>query len=254
MPADPPQTDAAPPDAVRVWRGFRQPTVANDKFCADLGAIFIPVTVQMQRLFKLTAYLPAVLPANKPAGVPDEIALVFYASQQDYTNASLAAGGRAYSLLHATIFDLGRSLSGFPKPLAGGFVAGTPFHLFDDDVDWQTGFAQVFVGAERNATDPALFSSELGAFCAAQQSDRPPGLDGAIMVAENGYAIYWEHWLTPQAAQSSRIGDLAAIAAPVLLEPYSPVAVPTALDAVWPGLQVSGGECFNTQFDKLAKA
>lgn len=246
---------AVPPDAVRVWRGYRG-SVPPAQFYADLGTIFIPVTVQMQRLFHLSAYLPAVLPANKPDGMPDEIALVFYRTQQAYQDASLCAGGRAYSLLHSTIFNLGKggSLSGFPTKLQGNFVLDAPFHLFDDAVDWQGGFTQLFVGSRRAAIDPALFAHQIADFCAAQQANRPAGLDGAIVVAASGYLIYWEHWLTRAAAQSSGIGRLTDLAAPELLAPYSEVAVPPGLDAVWPGLQVSGGECFNTQFPRLPAA
>lgn len=243
-----------PADAVRVWRGYRHPAVSTADFFTKLGAIFIPVTVQMQRLFQLTAYLPAVLPANKPQGLPDEIALVFYRSQQAYSNATLCAGGRAYSLLHATVFDLGamRSSSGFPVPLSDSFALDTAYHLFNDAVDWQQGHTQLFVGARRSATDPALFAHQIGQHCSALQALRPVGIDGVIVVAASDYVICWEHWLSASAAQNSTLADLAQAAAPVWVAPYSPAAVNPSLDSVFSGLAVSGGECFNTQFPRLA--
>jgi hypothetical protein len=120
-------SNAVPPDAVRVWRGFfrkdvKQGVKQPDDFFSKLGKTFIPVTVQMQRLFGLTAYLPAVMPAAKPEGVPDEIALVFYRSQQAYKGAGDCAGGRAYGLLHSTIFDLDKSISDFPSPFGGALT------------------------------------------------------------------------------------------------------------------------------------
>lgn len=250
-------TDAAlpvPADAVRVWRGYRHPAVSTADFFSKLGSIFIPVTVQMQRLFHLRAYLPAVLPPNKPPGLPDEIALVFYRSQQDYSNASLCAGGRTYSLLHSTVFDLGatRSSSGFPVPLSGSFALDTAYHLFNDAVDWQQGHTLLSVGARRNATNPALFAHLVGQHCSALQARRPDGIDGAIVVAASDCVICWEHWLSASAAQNSTLADLVQAAAPVWMAPYSPVAVNPALDSVFSGLAVSGGECFNTQFPRLA--
>jgi hypothetical protein len=94
---------AVPPDAVRVWRGYRLATLSPQAFLANLGSIFLPITMQMQRLYGLTAYLPTVLPLTTPAELPDEIALVFYESQQAYTNTKQYVGGRAYSLLHPAV-------------------------------------------------------------------------------------------------------------------------------------------------------
>ncbi|MFM0336854.1 hypothetical protein [Paraburkholderia fungorum] len=250
----PPPYSPPSADSVRVWRGFRLPSLAAAQFYLDLGTIFVPVTVQMQRLFHLAAYLPAVLPPVRPDGLPDEIALVFYRTQQDYTNAALAAGGRAYSLLHSAVFNLapGGSLSGFPTAFAGSLTREAPACLFAEPVDWQSGFAQVFVGARRPATDPDLFLNGAQAFCQSVSQNRPQGLEAAIMVVARDYLLFWEHWPDATAAQTSRIGDLVQTASQVMFEPYAPIAVPTGLDSAWPGLQVAGGEALNTQFDRLA--
>jgi len=45
-----------PPDSVRVWRGYKLSSLPQQAFLANLGAIFIPVTAILQRLFGLTAY------------------------------------------------------------------------------------------------------------------------------------------------------------------------------------------------------
>ena len=68
-----------------------------DDFLTALGSVFIPVTAILQRLYGLTAYLPTVLPKSKPSGVPDEIAIVFYETQQAYNDTKKIVAGRAYS-------------------------------------------------------------------------------------------------------------------------------------------------------------
>jgi hypothetical protein len=77
------------------------------------------------------------LPSNKPAGVPDEIALVFYRYPEAYDVAKETVGGRAYSDLHGVAFDLHRSLSGFPVKFSGDFEPKGRYYLFDEQVDWK---------------------------------------------------------------------------------------------------------------------
>src|SRR5215471_12774693 len=145
--ATPAGSKPVPPDAVRVWRGFRLQTLMPADFLKALGTIFIPVTAQLQRLYGLTAYLPTVLPLSKPDGVPDEIALVFYESQQAYTDTSAIVAGRAYSLLHRTVFAFPASQTGFPILFQSTANLGQPYHLFTGAVDWRQGYTQLFVGA-----------------------------------------------------------------------------------------------------------
>lgn len=144
------------PDAVRVWRGFRRKELCEDEFFQKLGSLFMPASVQVQSKVGLTAYLPTVLPRDKPAAVPDEIALVFYQYQDAYVEAKDTVGGRAYSELHELAFDLNRSLTGFPQMFAGTLVPDGRYHLFDQRVDWQAGHAEVFVGV-RSGDDAAGF-------------------------------------------------------------------------------------------------
>jgi hypothetical protein len=91
---------------VRVFRGRKNRLVKRSVFIEKLGTVFMPMTVQMQRLFGLTAYLPAILPETKSEGMPDEIALVFYQTQGAYHEAKRCVGGRSYSELHQLLFDM----------------------------------------------------------------------------------------------------------------------------------------------------
>lgn len=71
------------------------------------------------------------------------------------------------------------------------------------------------------------------------------------MVVADDYLLCWEHWPNATAAQNSRIGELTRTCSEVMLQPYAPIAIPTEIDFAWPGLQVTGGEALNAQFDRL---
>jgi hypothetical protein len=240
--------NASPPDAVRVWRGYRLSSLAVPDFLTALGSIFMPVTVQLQRLYGLTAYLPAVPPTEKPVGVPDEIALVFYETQQAYTDTSLIVAGRAYSRLHSTVFDLSISKSGFPVPLPNRLAFDTPYFLFTDAVDWQTGFSQVFVGTRKNNISSAQFAASLATFLKHVREHRPKGLEGAIVCVNANWVIYWEHWTSEAASLKGHISDLAKLADLVMLKPSASVQIEPSLTAHYPGITVKGGQSFNLRF------
>lgn len=245
---------ANPPDAVRVWRGFRLSTLSQPDFLTALGTIFIPVTAILQRLYGLTAYLPTVTPLDKAAGVPDEIALVFYESQQAYNDTKLIVAGRAYSRLHTTVFDFPASQSGFPVLLADKLEFDTPYYLFTDSANWQTGFSQVFVGTRKSTTPQAKFASTLLDFLKGLRGHRPKGLDGAVVCASANWVLYWEHWTSEGASLKGRISDLAKLADRILLQPSSSVAVETSLSAHYNGISVRGGESFNIRFPLAGKS
>jgi hypothetical protein len=243
---------AVPPDAVRVWRGFRLGTLDPAKFMGYLGSIFIPATGVLQRLYGLTAYLPTVLPISKPVGLPDEIALVFYKSQQAYLDTQETVAGRAYSLLHQTVFDFPASQTGFPVLLESKLELDTPYHLFSDRVDWQGGFSQVFVGTREPSILIADFQSQLQQFFQKQQQERPSGLDAAVCCASSNWLLYWEHWPTELGAkENSRIADLTRIAEQVSLEPYVATKIESSLTANYPGVGDVDGKSFNILFPRL---
>jgi hypothetical protein len=235
------------PDAVRVWRGFRLPGLSQDQFFAKLGSIFIPGTVQIQAPVGLTAYLPSVLPREKHPAAPDEIALVFYRVQQSYDDAKKTVGGRAYSDLHGLVFDLSRSLSGFPEKFAGELVAGGRYHLFDQPLDWQRGAVNAFVGV-RSGGDPGEFIASVADWLGEVQ--RQGGPDGAIASVATDYVVYWEHWPDEAAAAGSPIPGLAERVEPVYRRAFQPTPMHHGLWESYDGLTVAGGESFNFQFER----
>ncbi len=243
-----------PPDAARVWRGFRLPTVEPNDFQDKLGNIFIPATAQLQRLYGLTAYLPTVLPVTKAVGVPDEIALVFYETQQAYKDATLAVGGRAYGLLHATIFDLSTSKSGFPVAFNGQVVFDTPYYLFNNSVDWQSGWSQVFVGARHASVTEAKFAAGLQNFILKLKQQRPAALDGAIIFISRDWVTYWEHWKIQVTGSNTLISELDQLSDCVTLQRSAPTRVESSLQSPYIGLDAVGGKSFNILFPRLAES
>ena len=236
------------PDAVRVWRGFRNPNVEQEAFFGKLGSIFIPATVQIQGPVGLAAYLPSVLPARKPETAPDEIALVFYEYQAAYDEAKETVGGRSYSDMHALVFDLSRSTSGFPIRFEGELEPEMRYHLFDEHVDWQFGAVNTFVGVS-GGREPQVFTNAVREFLLTVQAQGAGGPDGAVAVASTEHVVYWEHW--PTADQNSLIPRLAELVEPVYHEAVEPQPL---FEELWTrpyaGVTVSGGESFNTQFTR----
>ena len=244
----PPDNVPVNPDSVRVWRGFRRPDVANSKFFDKLATVFIPGTVLIQQPVGLAAYLPTVLPISKPPGVPDEIALVFYEYQKAYDEAKETVGGRAYADMHDLIFDLGRSLSGFPIPYQGQLKIEEKYHLFAKKIDWQHGHVNVFVGA-RGGNGFTEFRDKIAQWATQVQSQGDKGPDGAIVSISWDYMVYWENWSTDEAAKSSSLDGLGKLVDKVHQDVIAPCTLPvTGLWEKFDKVEVKGGESFNFQF------
>lgn len=235
---------AAPPaNAVRVWRGRRRKGLDQKTFFQKLGGIFIPFTVEMQRLYGLAAYLPAVMPASKPDEVPDEIALVFYKTQQAYLDSRNYPAGRAYGDLHALVFDLENSGTGFPKLLEADFELNQPWHLFDQPVDWQKGTTWVFAGLRKKDVPVADYKAAVAvAGRSVQSSDG--AIDGAVLFASEDWLLYWQH----SATADTPLQSFAGFAEAAYKQAARPTWLQTDLTVPYDGLTVAGGEFFNLQF------
>jgi hypothetical protein len=237
------------PDSVRVWRGFRRKDLSEDEFFQKLGSLFVPASVQIQSKVGLTAYLPTVLPCDKPPAVPDEIALVFYQYRKAYDEAKETVGGRAYSELHELVFDLKKSQTGFPQKFTGTLVPGERYHLFDKRVDWQAGQVKVFVGV-RSGEDVSGFLRGIEEWLREVQDSGDSALDGAIVAASEEYVVYWEHWPNQANAERSAIPRLGGRVQAVYHESIPAYTLTDGLWDVCPGLEVKGGESFNFQFPR----
>jgi hypothetical protein len=241
-------TVPVPADAVRVFRGRKNRPLKRSDFIEKLGTVFMPMTVQMQRLYGLAAYLPAILPETKDAGTPDEIALVFYRTQGAYHEAKRCVGGRTYSELHKLLFDMRSSESSFPEMFAGKIQPDKAYHLFSKSVDWQAGSARVYAGIRRSPVREAVFLKRLGQIAADLQKV-PGSLDAVIFCATNEWLVWWEHSSESTPETNTRFGKIA-------VEVFSPIArrvqVPGNLLRPYAGLTLNGrGEFLNTQFQRV---
>jgi hypothetical protein len=241
-------TVPVPADAVRVFRGRKNRRVKRSVFIEKLRTVFMPMTVQMQRLFGLTAYLPAVLPETKSEGMPDEIALVFYQTQEAYHEAKRCVGGRSYSELHQLLFDMPASASSFPEMFTGEVQPDKAYHLFPKSVDWQIGSARLYAGTRRSKLKEAGFLKRLGQV-AAELQKVPGSLDAVIFCATNEWLVWWEHSSESSPEPNTRFNEIA-------VELFSPVArrvqVPGNLLRPYVGLTLNGrGDFLNTQFQRV---
>ena len=239
-----------PPDAVRVWRGFRLGSVAPQDFLTALGSVFIPVTAQLQSLHGLTAYLPTVMPLDKPSGVPDEVGLVFYRTRQAYDDTELTVPGRACASLHSTVFGVPPSEGSFPSALGESLKFDMPYYLFADQADWMTGFTRVFAAAvpPMTALDFASAFSTSPRICSrtARRASRAP----CFTSPRTGFVLGALD--EPARVAARQNGGIAQAGRP------DPVAAPAGDDAVdevtkrHAGVAVKGGESFNVRFARGA--
>ncbi len=234
---------AIPPDAVRVWRGYRASSMALSDFFTRLGTVFIPSTVEMQIAVGLDTYIPAVPGgmANKPDAVPDETAILFWDSQQTYTDGFKTLAVRTYTLTHGAVYQP-PSGANFPVLFKGTLTAEQPVYLIDESADWMHGkVTHVIGGRPANVAAPDFIKSIAGALTTIQSS----GIGGAIACAGNDYVVYW--------VLADKRNSTAAIAAlcgwNTVVKPKN-TSLKKGLWDVWPGMNVKAGDSFNMQFKR----
>jgi hypothetical protein len=233
-----------PPDSVRVFIGRKVSSISHGPFVRSLGSVFMPTTVQMQRLYGLTAYLPAVLPETKGDALPDEVALVFYRTQRAYHEAKRCVGGRAYSELHNLVFDMPASRSSFPRLFDGIVETGESYYLFERSVDWQCGTTRIYVGRRRAAVSPKDFLASISR-TASKMKKAPGEIDAAIFHAQDDFFVWWDH----VAQFCEEILELGEYADEVYVSASRRLSVPHNLTEPFEGVSVDGkGDFLNFTF------
>lgn len=236
-----------PANSVRVFRGTRLAALDRNTFINKLETVFMPMTIQMQRLYGLSAYLPAIFPVSAELGLPDELALVFYRTQDSYHEAKRCVGGRAYSALHELVFDMRASGSDFPQLFDGEVRADTPYHLFDRSVDWQSGTPRLFLGKRLDEVPPEEFLQKVGSL-AARTQQAPGSLDAAIFCANPNWVAWWEHF--PE-SPSYQFTALAEITRPVFASPGRRLRMQSSLTVPYNGLTLGAqGDFVNFYFPR----
>jgi hypothetical protein len=247
------------PNSVRVWRGFRLPSLAVEQFYNKLGTVFVPATVKFQIDAGLHSYTPAV-PAGlpgKPDYVPDETAILFWKTQQTYWNGFTRLAVRTYTLTHGGCYvTSGEPLSRADFPVVftdvNSLNVDAPVFLINKDADWMHGTIHHIVAERPRNVDINSFRASIAdAFTKIQQLN--PGLDGAIACIGNDYLVYWE--LAPLAPGTNNPPSGIPILQPLLTgwcQVLNPA--PTSLDIdiydEWSGMDVRAGSSFNMQFTR----
>lgn len=211
------------PDGIRVFLGYRAPdlvekpdddeterTRKRTQFMTDVGQTFMPGTPLMQAPLGLAAYLPAVI--DPPAGdpVPDEVAIIVYASRKVYDQfRETSLSRRMYTKSHVAVFDMPKSVAHFPglaAAPASRSVNGEDYlfgYRSEDRVDWQAGSTRIVI-AVPIAQSPGFATAAMRRLASADHLDRA-GVDQVVAGAGPGFAAYWIH-----SAQPTEL-DLAAL-------------------------------------------
>lgn len=240
-----------PPNTVYVWHGFKEADVSYDKFAELLGGVFVPACALLQPAVGLRAYLPTMVPQeNKPAAVPDQTALMFWATPQSHDLATHSIAVRIYQQLHGNVYDMSRSKSGVPVPLInapGQLQPEQPYYLIDQPADWMHGSVGHLVGARRLEMSPADFLTQAYQWAAIVHSNPPMAIDGALICCANDYVMAWVHSTQRNAGLATALNGLADLTVPVLHQNARTLHVTARLWDDWPGLDLTKDACLNIQ-------
>jgi hypothetical protein len=211
-----PKSYPVPPNSVYVWRGYMNPSKTYADFAKFLGEIFVPACALLQPPVGLRAYFPTLVPQEKkPASIPDQTALMFWATPQSHNLANATVAIRVYQNLHGDLYDMKRSgTTEVPVALPGnvnGFTAEQPYFLFDAAVDWMHGNTLHVVGARPVSQTPADFLASVFQWASDFQKNTPAGIDATLVCCGNDYAVAWAHATDPSINISTSLDPFAAL-------------------------------------------
>jgi hypothetical protein len=192
-----PVTTPVGPQSIRVFAGYRLPTLTRETFFKELGDTFMPGTPCMLAPLGLCAYVAAALDFEDGSGMPDEVALIVYASLDAYNAArQKSLQGRMYTHSHAGVFDMARSRGQFPgtvdQPNKLLPIDRWSWYLFDRPVDWQVASTRLLF-LKGAPTQGAMQDFLVRATRAASAALEKAGADQVIVVAGTDYAAIWIH-------------------------------------------------------------
>lgn len=233
-----------PPSAVRVWRGYRSPSLAVKDFYDKLSTVFVPATVEMQTPIGLCAYIPTIPCdlAGKPDTVPDETAILYWESQDTYHNGFNTLAVRTYTLTHGSVYT-DQSRADFPTLFDGSLVAEQPCYLVDKAVEWMGGNVRHLVAEKPAELSPAIFFAEVSEIISEIQGEA--AIDGGVICVGEDYLVYWE-----LGTQSKGFEKLKVLVAWQLDASPAPTTLTAKLWDDWPGMTIKPGSSFNMSFER----
>jgi hypothetical protein len=246
---------AVPPNSVYVWRGYKASKVTLDQFAGILGSVFVPACALLQPPVGLTAYLPSILlDDEKPSNVPDQTALMFWATPQSHDLAKKAIAVRIYQSLHGDLYDMEKSHT--PEvPISihqqtGTLVAEQPYYLLDQNADWMLGSTYHFVGTRKPEVASSVFLKEVYDWSLKFANSSPSTIDGALVCCGLNYVAAWVHSPQPQQDLAPTVSDLNAFAFVVLKTSPQPLSLEAGLWSDWPGLDLTKNPSISLQFSR----
>jgi hypothetical protein len=247
-----------PPNSVYVWRGFMAPPPKTfENFVNFLGSVFVPACAILQPPVGLRAYFTNIIPQNnKPAAVPDQTALMFWATPQSHDLAKEALAIRIYQNLHGDVYDMKRSgTQEVPVILPSsepGFIAEQPYYLFEESADWMKGKVQHVVGARPENISAADFLTSVYKWASDFKTNKPDGVDGTLVCCGNDYALAWVHTSGASSGFSKILKGFASLVQVQLQVSPRSEKLQAGLWNNWPGLDLTLSEntSLNFQFKR----
>jgi hypothetical protein len=180
---------------IRFFRGFRKAELTPSQYITDLQNRFIPAAPATHAKNGLVAYFPAVPSAQKPASIPDELAVIMYENDAVYQAAKSTPEGKWYSDLHREVFDKERSKSGSAVPFPGVMQFDQPYDVLGRATDWQAGVSTLFVGARKSDVTADTFLAGVSKRVADSKVHfEKAGLEGYLVVAGPDYFVEYQNW------------------------------------------------------------
>lgn len=195
--------DAAP--YYRFWRGWKLPQLSTQAFQQGLNQSLLPQTVVVGGGRGLVGYLPFLYPAQSPAELPQEVALVVYESEQAYQAIRSTPEGQAYGDLHWKFFDKPRgSGSVVPEPYVGKIENGKAYDVLLSAADWRQGHGIFLTSRIHGDIRPYIDSL--------RRDFARKGLISALFLVQGDTLYEYQLWVAPEAfrAQWSRLRQSAA--------------------------------------------
>lgn len=237
------------PGNVYVWRGFRSATKSQDDFAKFLGTVFVPACALLQPKVGLRAYLPTMVPqVGKPAAVPDQTALMWWATPTAHDEAFEALAVRVYSNLHGDAYDMTRSHTPeVPTALGATLTQDQPVYLLDGRADWMLGRVFELVATPKAGVDTAALLAAAYTWAAGFRASPPAGAQGALLVVGDGYLAAWICGAAGGGDLSGAFAGLLDRTDPVLQREARHLTLGAGLWDDWAGLDLTVDDCVNIQ-------
>lgn len=189
----------------RFWRGFKRSDMSSHEFKSELAKHFMPATVEINKGKGLLSYL-VTIPPRSHAGIPDELALVRYESEEAYKRQRATPEGQAYGEMHWEVFEKEISKSLVPSVYQAGELLKleTAYDMLGKEVDWQKGYSTVYIGLRKSTIEREDFIDGIRKHVVdVTNALKSQGLQGYIVLMTSEYEIAYMNWPSQAVATSA---------------------------------------------------